>query len=182
MLNITNIPPPRVPIIDDRTGLISREWYRFFFNLFTLTGGGASDATVDDLLVTPAAFDQSGNFEHIYDQAQLAALINSYSQQVQDVLDQVSTQPPLVPIIASTNYQTLPTSISVGASPFLYTNSTGNNVDVMISGGGISFLEFSRNGSTFYDTGSYYGMFGLSPADMLRVTYVSAPVMTLIQR
>jgi hypothetical protein len=98
------------------------------------------------------------------------------------VLDQVSTQPPSVPIIASTNYQTPPTSISVGASPFLYTNSTGNNVDVMISGGGISALEFSRDGTTFYDTGSYYGMFSLSPADMLRVTYISAPVMTLIQR
>jgi hypothetical protein len=52
----------------------------------------------------------------------------------------------------------------------------------MISGGGVSALEFSRDGTNFYDTGSYYGMFSLSPADMLRVTYVSAPVMTLIQR
>lgn len=182
MLNITNIPPPRVPVIDDRTGLISREWYRFFFNLFLLTGGGTSDATVEDLLIAPIASDQSGNFDSIYDQAQLAALVNSYSQQVQNVLDQISTQPPSVPIIASTNYQTPPTSIVVGASPFLYTNITGNNVDVMISGGGISALAFSRDGSTFYDTGSYYGMFSLSPSDMLRVTYISAPVMTLIQR
>jgi len=114
MLNITNIPPPRVPIIDERTGLISREWYRFFFNLFLLTGGGSSDATVEDLQGAPVASDQSGNFDYIYDQAQLAALVNSYSQQVQDVLDQISTQPSSVPIIASTNYQTPPLSISAG--------------------------------------------------------------------
>jgi len=38
--NTTNITPPRVPVIDPRTGLISREWYRFFLNLFTNTGGG----------------------------------------------------------------------------------------------------------------------------------------------
>ena len=36
MPNTTNIPAPRVPFIDQRTGLMSREWYRFFFNQFTL--------------------------------------------------------------------------------------------------------------------------------------------------
>ena len=39
-LNITNLPSSRVEFIDPRTGLMSREWYRFFLNLFTLTGGG----------------------------------------------------------------------------------------------------------------------------------------------
>ena len=37
--NITNITPPRVAIIDERTGAVSREWYRFFYNLFYATGG-----------------------------------------------------------------------------------------------------------------------------------------------
>lgn len=51
--NITNIPAPRVPIIDERTGLMSREWYRFFFNLFNLTGGGSNSTTLEDLQVGP---------------------------------------------------------------------------------------------------------------------------------
>jgi hypothetical protein len=38
-INITQITPPRVPIIDDRTGAVSREWYRWFYNIFTITGG-----------------------------------------------------------------------------------------------------------------------------------------------
>jgi len=38
--NATQITPPRVPIIDDRTGLVSREWYRYFYSLYAFTGGG----------------------------------------------------------------------------------------------------------------------------------------------
>ena len=38
--NTTNITPPRVPFFDPVSGLISREWYRFLLNLFTVTGSG----------------------------------------------------------------------------------------------------------------------------------------------
>lgn len=55
MANITRITPPRVPLVDTRTGLISREWYRFFFNLYELTGAGANDITLADLQITTAA-------------------------------------------------------------------------------------------------------------------------------
>jgi hypothetical protein len=37
--NITKIPAARVPLLDQRTGLISREWFRFLNNIFTITGG-----------------------------------------------------------------------------------------------------------------------------------------------
>lgn len=37
--NITQITPPRVAMIDERTGAVSREWYRFFYNLYYATGG-----------------------------------------------------------------------------------------------------------------------------------------------
>ena len=55
MRNITNIPAPRVAFIDERTGLMSREWYRFFLNLFVLTGSGNSDVTIEDLQKSPIA-------------------------------------------------------------------------------------------------------------------------------
>jgi hypothetical protein len=38
MLDITQIPAPRVPLIDERTGLISMEWFRFFNGLYTVVG------------------------------------------------------------------------------------------------------------------------------------------------
>ena len=51
--NITNIPSNRVDFIDQRTGLMSREWYRFFLNLFNLTGAGNNPTSLDDLQVGP---------------------------------------------------------------------------------------------------------------------------------
>jgi hypothetical protein len=51
--NITNIPSARVEIIDSRTGMISREWYRFFLNLFNLAGGGGNQTSLDDLQLGP---------------------------------------------------------------------------------------------------------------------------------
>jgi hypothetical protein len=55
MLNVTQIPALRVPFIDPNTGLISREWYRFLLNLFTLTGSGNNQITLDDIQVGPPA-------------------------------------------------------------------------------------------------------------------------------
>ncbi len=141
MLNVTNIPAPRVSFIDPRTNFMSREWYRFFLNLFVLTGSGQNQTTLEDLQLGP----------------------------------------PQTPVI-TTNSVTPVSPITVGASPFTYVNVTSFPADVMISGGGISNLEFSRDGINFFNTGSYYGMFGLSPSDTLRVTYVSPPTMTLIPR
>lgn len=36
MPNITQIPSSRVPLLDLKTGLISREWYRYLFNQYEL--------------------------------------------------------------------------------------------------------------------------------------------------
>jgi hypothetical protein len=38
--NSTQITPPRVPIIDERTGAVSREWYRWFYSLYNVVGTG----------------------------------------------------------------------------------------------------------------------------------------------
>lgn len=43
--NITKIPAPRVPLLDQRTGLISREWFRFFNNIYVITGGETQGIT-----------------------------------------------------------------------------------------------------------------------------------------
>jgi len=118
MPNLTTIPAPRVSLLDERTGLISREWYRFLLNVYTK----ASDSTDE------------------------------------------------------------PTTLTVGPSPFTYKNELGSPVDVMVSGGGISKLQFTRNGSSFYSTGSFYGMFTLSPGDAIKVFYVAAPTMVVIPR
>jgi hypothetical protein len=59
--NITNIPSNRVEIIDPRTGMVSREWYRFFLNLFTLAGNGGNQTSLDDLQVGPPPVPEIDN-------------------------------------------------------------------------------------------------------------------------
>ena len=171
MPNITNITPPRVPLTDERTGLISREWYRFFLNLFTLTGSGQSDITLTQLSIAILALELA------LTELQLAPAITPTIEQTFDLqLAPAANTSLLEPTPGA------PSSISIGLSPFTYFNNSVYPVDVMVSNGGISNLEISRDGVTFFNTGSYYGMFALSPSDALRVTYVSTPTMTLIPR
>ena len=59
MPNITNITPPRVPLSDPKTGLISREWYLFFLSLFNQTGG--STISLEDFQKGPLAQDVDTN-------------------------------------------------------------------------------------------------------------------------
>ena len=44
--NPTQLTPPRVTVIDERTGAISREWYRFFLSLLNATQTGQDDASL----------------------------------------------------------------------------------------------------------------------------------------
>jgi hypothetical protein len=62
---LTRIPASRVPITDVADGTVTREWYRYLFNLFTLAGGGqansaASSSFGQDLapLYTPQVNDK----------------------------------------------------------------------------------------------------------------------------
>ena len=57
--NSTQIVAPRVALIDPRTGLMSREWYRFFYNIYEISGAGQGIIPVSrggtGTNVTPAA-------------------------------------------------------------------------------------------------------------------------------
>ena len=82
MPNITQIMPPRVPLVDARTGMISREWYRFFFNQFEKVGD--SGESLEDLQLGPVASDNFA-FEIIKNINQFAI------QPAQDgVIDQIA--------------------------------------------------------------------------------------------
>ena len=51
--NETTIPASRVPVVDPRTGFISREWYAFFLAIFSRTGGGLGlDGDKGDIVVS----------------------------------------------------------------------------------------------------------------------------------
>ena len=92
MLDITNIPPPRVSLIDERTGLMSREWYRFLLSLFRLTGSGSNDITLEDVQLSPETQVDYGVLSNSFDQAQLSYL-SDRTDQIQSDLDGLRMAP-----------------------------------------------------------------------------------------
>lgn len=94
VLNITNIPAPRVEFIDPRTGLMSREWYRFFLNLFTLTGSGSNATTLEDLQVeSPYASQVASLTETLNNLANASDLAPRYDPTINDLGDVTVTTP-----------------------------------------------------------------------------------------
>ncbi len=53
VMDVTRIPSARAPLNDPKTGLVAREWYLFWQNLFTLAGSGGNTVTLTDLMMGP---------------------------------------------------------------------------------------------------------------------------------
>src|SRR5271163_2315946 len=69
-------------------------------------------------------------------------------------------------------------AITVTASPFTYIALRAGFV--IVSGGTVSAIAFSRTAGTFYVTGQTSGVFSMSLNDSLRVTYSGLPTMTFV--
>jgi hypothetical protein len=155
-LNITNIPAPRVPFIDERTGLMAREWYRFFLNLFVLTGSGNNPITLEELQlgppnqpdlaelliqvnqnIAPQYEDQSGDFLATLDTAQLMSMMARFENA--EAATQGAYLQPVVQTgtIASYNLDGNPTAggIAYGTGPALAVSAAGTVGQVLTSGG-----------------------------------------------
>ena len=161
MLNVTNIPAPRVSIIDERTGLISREWYRFFLNLFTLVGQGNNQTNLDDLQVGPPTqainivldtnSDVAPSTAPVYINVSDYANLLPPAPSANAASDYAGLLPPALAFNTASDYANLlPTQIqqfivdSLGTAPpvippSIATNGTVTSVDVSGGTTGVSF-------------------------------------------
>jgi hypothetical protein len=155
-LNITNIPAPRVPFIDERTGLMAREWYRFFLNLFVLTGSGNNPITLEELQIgppnqpdlaelliqinqniAPQYEDQSGDFLATLDTAQLMSMMARF-ENAEAAIQGAYLQPVVqTGTIANYNLDGSPTAggVAYGTGPALAVSAAGTLGQVLTSGG-----------------------------------------------
>ncbi len=166
MLNITQIPAPRVPFLDERTGTISREWFRFLNNLFVLTGGGTNQfsitdlqlgppvqtdpttaSAVADLALAPSSSTQESQIAELEKQVQ--ALASAPPANTQTLWSNVIVQPKIEAYdssasIALTSTPTLlkPASTVTGASGIVYDAATG---EFTFSAAGSYSLSLSVN-------------------------------------
>jgi hypothetical protein len=63
-INPTQLTPPRVAFIDERSGAISREWYRFFLSLLT-----ATQANQEEVELAPDATSLLASYDAVFGEA-----------------------------------------------------------------------------------------------------------------
>lgn len=151
----TPITPPRVPLIDPRTGLIDRAWYMFFLSLLnaaTLVDDGNLGPSAESLIASydealrivnqelqtlPPAIEYSediskikheGNLQPSSEVGELQALINEVRQQLQTL-----PQPSLgtlstvnIDWVPYLGFDTAPPWIGTTAGQFWFDSSTGS--------------------------------------------------------
>ena len=190
------IVPPRIQLGATEKGdpvYISRDWYLFQLALQQAAGGSGQTLNLADVQLIgeyAEAIDLSHQVPGAMQASADAALLAFSSEdpsgmaRAQDVLDAALMAylvldlevPPKVAVPPLS----LPSAITVTASPFLF--QAGGNASVIVSGGTVSLVEFSRDAVTFYASGMIAGMFTLSMSDYLRVTYTLIPIMTFVPR
>ena len=97
-----------MPLVDPRTGLISREWYRFFLNLFQLVGSGNNDTSLLTAFVNPPTLEQ--NVDITPSSEPRTEQFSDVQQRLEPIIDQLSnlqvafeTQPPTLPNLTEHN-------------------------------------------------------------------------------
>jgi hypothetical protein len=79
-LNPTNLTPPRVALIDERSGAISREWYRFFLSLLTATQTNQAETEL-----TPNANSLLASYDSVFGDAVQSLASQPASASVDDI-------------------------------------------------------------------------------------------------
>lgn len=102
MPNILEIIPQRVPLIDQRTGLVSREWYRFFFELFTKIG--PTTFSIEDLQVGPQNSESLADAIALAQQAQLLSLTQGQMDELAKQVQALALAPPTTPTLRRRSY------------------------------------------------------------------------------
>lgn len=87
-------------------------------------------------------------------------------------------------ITIGNGYQTNATaqsSVTVGTSPYTYTNTSASNQEVLIYGGTITAITFTAKGGTAIDMNITLSSIVLRVGDALTITYSTAPTISTIQ-
>jgi hypothetical protein len=69
-------------------------------------------------------------------------------------------------------------SVTAGASPFVWKNPENISVQIFISIGTITSIEYSPDNVTWVNIGILAGSLILNPGQWLRVTYIVAPTIS----
>lgn len=133
-INPTQLTPPRVAFIDERSGAISREWYRFFLSLLT-----ATQSNQDEVELAPDA----------------TSLIASYDAMLAELAQTTETAPDAISAAADVEAKVNALTQAVGATPSAASESDIADIQTQLQALALSPPpKQSRNPryGSFYDT------------------------------
>lgn len=134
----------------------------------------------------PAQFPPAAHTHPTSDVTGLDTALNNLSTQISDHQSAADPHPQYLnqargdARYTRTQASAAPAAVTPGASPFTYTNSGPNPAAPIVQGGTVGKLEYSRDGTTFYDLGVTAGLIYLASGDSVRITYTAAPTLTTI--
>jgi len=110
-INPTQLTPPRVALIDDRSGAISREWYRFFLSLLT-----ATQSNQDEVTLAPDT----------------SSLLASYDAMLETLAQATATAPDAISAAADVEAKVDALAQAVGATPPAASESDIANIQTQL--------------------------------------------------
>jgi len=147
-INPTQLTPPRVALIDDRSGAISREWYRFFLSLLTATQTNQSETELSpDAPALLASYD--AKLADLAQTTENAPDSNSFSASLESQLysldNEVSIAPPSM-------FGTV-TSVAAsgGTTGLTFTGSPITTSGTLTLGGTLAVANGGTNQTTYTD-------------------------------
>lgn len=150
--NPTQMTPPRVSLIDERSGAISREWYRFFLSLLT-----ATQTTQEETELVPDT----------------TALLASYDAMLIDLAQGVQSAPDATSLTAS-----LESSLNNLQDAFEVTPpDLGGTVTSVAASGGATGLTFTGSPITTSGTLTLGGTLAVASGGTGQVTYTNGELL-----
>lgn len=155
---MSNFPVPPTyanPITKDEQGRevfnpIWLKWFQDVAQIFSAAGTGAG-GLIDHNSLGSLQGGGAGQYYHLTS-AQLTTLLSGPTQAV--------------------------VTGAAGASPFVYQNVSGFTQLIVLTGGVVTDVAFSRDNITFYSAGATPTAFPLGRGDYLQITHAGAPTIT----
>ena len=169
------ILPPGTPWLAEDGKSVSKNWWLFLYNLSNSILGQADPVSLELLaeLYSDVETADIQGLRSAIDAATMLAEETPFPVPVPDayvVEEYTPLRPQAQPVQA----------ITPGASPFVYTAPQDGWVTV--SGGTVSGLDLTRDGTTFIATGVLAGPIPMSRLDQLKTTYSVVPTMNFFPR
>lgn len=180
----------------DENGAITAPWLQFLQQLYFRTGGSIPDIPGDTgIQGLISALSAETVSQNDVEGSTLIGLTEHGFPETKNIVFPFGVEYPSAPLkqqdpvlMATALESGQPTgdtsrsyatkTIAVGASPYSYT--APSNGSVFVTGGTVSAIAFSRDGTTFLSTGLIAGIIPVRKKDIVRVTYTAAPTMTFV--